>query len=162
MCTVDWNAFGTWAIASLTLLTLLYLRSYVRDTSKLASIASDQLESSQQPFVAFYFSTDPKDRTRILLKNVGSGPALNGSWIRFTANGTSGPASFSYLESHWEDPNPMVVDHSNFLEQFANSRVEMTYESLSGKRYRTIGTLVLVLETGRNKLALKFEEVTEK
>jgi hypothetical protein len=154
MCIIDWNALGTWAIALLTLLTLINLRIYVRDTASLAQTAKRELEASQRPIIAIYFQTPGK----IYMRSVSSGVAFNVRWYRMEADGKSVPHTTVFLENRAPVLEIFIGD-AIFFEQFGESKVDVLYDSLSGTCYQTTAKIVAQPQTGAQNMELSFREI---
>ena len=104
MC-VDWSkveaiattvgAGATVFLAALTVPNLIMLWRYVRDTKRLAETASEQLESSQTPFVVLMVETSSNYSVVSRLENQGGGPAMNVTgWMEWPT-GEKAPFAFS-------------------------------------------------------------------
>lgn len=63
-------------LAIATVLTLIVLFGYARDTEKIAKNSYEQIESSLKPFVALV-EREPSHSSNWSIKNIGKGPALN-------------------------------------------------------------------------------------
>jgi hypothetical protein len=114
--------------------SVLILRKYAFDTTKIADASVSQLEQSQTPFVTPVMRLDPPD-DGWGLENQGFGPAINGQ-LSFVQHGP---------QIH---PLPCLAPgarftgiHSLFHTLVGNQGgVEIQYESLSGRKYRTFVT----------------------
>jgi hypothetical protein len=130
-CTIDWTALGTWAIAFLTLLTLIKVAQYVTATNKLVRLSQQQNESSIAPFIALM---RPEGRGDQLI-NQGKGPAIN---IRYVLHGKSMAP---------KDPISSSLSPGDFVEISSLSQhyngwdykqgLEVVYESLTHTVYFT-------------------------
>jgi hypothetical protein len=122
------------AIVGLTLATLLVLRDYAADTKTIAKASLAQIENAQKPFLVLL--SKPQELGRHgggwAVENQGFGPAIN---IRHSDPGGGGEFR--------ESVRALARGAYIILEGF-NSHVMKTqgftaeYESLSGKRYRTV------------------------
>ena len=129
MCTIDWNAFGTWVLVLVTGFTFWKLIEYARDTRRIADRADDQLTELQNQGAAArrpYIEAPPQHRTGqyqdpdiITFANRGSGPLLN-----LTVSPAAGP----------EPPlhnNGSVGTDATFLAAFDKDAF-VTYQNLKG------------------------------
>jgi len=118
-----------------TIATFVALIFYVRDTRRIAKNSSDQIENSQMPFVVLAEQTGPERTCRWMIHNQGFGPAVNiyhNRWL-----GSAAPNMMTSTPPLASTQKNLVDDNS------ANIRTEkpgfvIEYESLSGKKYRTI------------------------
>jgi hypothetical protein len=89
------GAGATVFLAALTVPNLIMLWRYVRDTKLLAETASEQLESSQTPFVVLMVETSSDYSVVYRLENQGGGPAMNVTgWMEWPT-GEKAPFAFS-------------------------------------------------------------------
>jgi hypothetical protein len=138
MC-VDWSkieaiaatvgAGATVFLAALTVPNLIMLWRYVRDTKRLAETASEQLESSQTPFVVLMVETSSDYSAVYRLENQGGGPAMNVTgWMEWPT-GEKVPFAFSRALGRG--------GHSNFEGAHNYKQARIEYQSLGGWRYVT-------------------------
>ena len=121
------QAIATVGIAGLTLLTLIVLNGYAKDTKRIANSSVDQIENSQMPFLAL-IRTPEKDW---LVANQGYGAAIN---VCFRAYGGDTPKL--------ELPPIAAGAFSDKYAAFGNAagakrEMRLDYESLSGRKYAT-------------------------
>jgi hypothetical protein len=154
MCTIDWNAIASWltatatvSLAILTLLTLLKIQKYVKDTETIARTTSEQLRANQQPFVHLVQKRRDLDIDGTLhqninvwlLENKGPGTAINVTCpmpvagrmqsLSIGAIAPGGEHIFARRESRDD-----IYEHLNMRGFVAR------YESLGGDIYETIGS----------------------
>jgi len=120
------------AIAVVTTWTLIILRRYAADTKIIAKNSSEQIESAQMPFVVLVLGREASRPW--LLRNQGSGTALNIYFTRFVSQ--SSPPRMQWMTPLAPGQEIAVDRESALLTQESGFRVE--YESLSGKKYRTL------------------------
>jgi hypothetical protein len=136
MCDLsNWIQAGASAVlAFVTGWTLKVLRAYAADTKTLAINSSKQIENAQTPFVTLVTTTESERNSPWEIRNQGSGVGVNITYSRYMGEGNQplmqwttslGPGE-SYHVSR-EDGN--LTSESGF---------SVEYESLSGKRYRTV------------------------
>jgi hypothetical protein len=117
-------------LAFITGWTLRVLIGYAADTKAIAKNSSEQIESSQLPFIALVESGERGD-TPWAIKNLGKGPALNVSYSRVVNNSTA---------QHRVSPlAPSAAYHVTREDEdlSANDGFKVEYQSLSGRKYRT-------------------------
>jgi hypothetical protein len=124
------GALATLGLAVLAVPNLKFLRRYVTDTTRLAETASEQLESTQSPFVVLTKEESPNPifMTAYRLENQGSGPAINVTgWALYEDGERKTYYRASIEKSGFRDleASPLII----------NARFE--YESLSGRKYIT-------------------------
>jgi hypothetical protein len=123
-----------WILVVLTALTLIVLYGYAKDTKRIAKTGIEQLEKLQMPFVSLL--AKPAEPNRHgggwAIENQGTGPAIN---IRHSRpQGQDG----------WEPTvRTFAVGDFRIMENFdfnavRNREFIIEYESLSGKKYRTV------------------------
>jgi hypothetical protein len=122
-------------IVVLTAWTLRVLREYALDTKRIANDGASQPERAQMPYIAVCFG-EPEG---YFMQNQGFGPALNIRWV-FTADGSTRvhrdiPSLGVQMKrsAHNDISTCLVQQHQPF---------EISYQSLSGKSYETIVTIV--------------------
>ena len=151
MCTTDWNTIGTWitaitttALAVLTFLTLLKLRTYADDTARMADSANAQLlasaedrESYIRPVIAIGFTNQSKvyDANRLYLTNVGTGVAINIRWLR-AKDGAEENRHVPFMDNR-PHTGPVLASDLNDVVHYQNKILKVTYESLSGRLYES-------------------------
>ena len=110
--------------------SLVILKEYAADTKKIADASVRQLESSQAPFVTPVLTVDEGWR----LENQGVGPAINGT-MSFVQNGQQS-ISLPNLSAG------AILNLHNVLAPLVGNQggIEIQYESLSGRKYRTLVT----------------------
>jgi hypothetical protein len=128
------EAVAAFAVAVLTLLTLIVLKGYAADTKTIANASVSQTENAQKPFLALV--SKPENVVQRFpggwaLENQGFGTALN---IRHSE--PRGNAGWVYV-------TPLAKDTFHVLDTFdigvmLNHGFTAEYESLSGAKYRTV------------------------
>jgi hypothetical protein len=129
------QAGATIVLTGITGWTLKVLRDYAADTKRMAQSGVDQSENSQMPFVVLAEQTGPYRTCRWMIHNQGFGPAVNIYHSRWRAPAL--PTIMTSTPPLAPTEKTMVDDNS------ANIRTEkpgfiIEYESLSGKKYRTV------------------------
>ena len=134
----DWiQALAAVGIVVLTTWTLKVLRGYARDTKRLADDSASQTERAQMPFLA----VARKDGDGpYVVANQGFGPAINVLYRGYRGvaenEGKSTGSLFSLAPGgHSHDFNLIGTTFQ------CGKALEIEYESLSGKKYRTVVTL---------------------
>ncbi len=127
------QALAAICIVGLTLATLIVLKNYAADTKSIARASVSQLENSQMPFITVVLRPNPPDEGWGL-ENQGFGPAINGS-LSYVQNGRHTFAIPSLSSGS------RYNIHNAFAGVVGNQAgVEIQYESLSGRKYRTLIT----------------------
>jgi len=134
-----WNTLGVWVtaiataiLAILTFLTLRKLKQYAEDTTKLVDIGSKQLESSYRPLIVL---KEELVTGNLIMRNLGSGIAVNIKWDGIDNNGQMGTMTFPFLDHHTE--NSVTVHTLGQNHGFLQERIIISYKALSGKTYET-------------------------
>ena|ERR1700722_19661289 len=124
------------AIVGLTLATLLVLKDYAADTKTIAKASLAQVENAQRPFLVLL----PKPQELLqhgggwAIENQGFGPAIN---LRHSDTGGGGEFRENVRALGRGDFIILVGFDINVMR---NHDFTAEYESLSGKRYRTVVT----------------------
>ena len=124
---VSIEAWATVALAGLTLVTLIVLCVYARDTKKIARASVEQLENSQMPFITLSEQSDNISK----LQNQGVGVALNVQGLVYHRDETRYETIRENIGPGGTSRRSISVDSSNLR----NAR--FTYASLSGREYVT-------------------------
>jgi hypothetical protein len=126
----------SWILIGLTFLTLVVLVKYAYDTNQIAKASVLQTENSQMPFLAVAMRETVQDRQGgWAIGNQGFGPALNIRYSCYDANGAKQMRSTAPLAVGAE----YRAAHNDISEALRREReFEIEYESLSGRRYRTV------------------------
>ncbi len=126
-------------IVVLTIISLIVLRQYAADTRQIAEDSASQIERAQKPFLAL--TDKPKAGAAAydnwFLENQGFGPALN---IRCSRHFRDGPSETLFM-------SPIAAGAERHIEletarQAQTLGFRADYESLSGRKYATILTVV--------------------
>jgi len=117
----------------ITFWTLIVLRRYAADTKTIAANSSQQIESSQMPFITLIM----KD-TGWAMKNQGCGTAINIFYTRFVAEDKPPLNQWMTPMAPGEDLRVERND-ANYIDK---DGFMISYESLSGKKYRTTTTML--------------------
>jgi hypothetical protein len=127
-----------WLLLILSFLTLLVLIKYAYDTSQIAKASISQTENSQMPFLAVAMRETMQDRQGgWAIENQGFGPAINIRYSLYDANGAKQWRLTASLAKGAE----YRAAHNEISEALRQGReFEIEYESLSGRRYRTVVT----------------------
>lgn len=130
-------------IAAVSLLvsvvTLVFLVSYVRATRRIASASLEQVEASFRPAIAVEsgpggISASP------LLKNIGKGPAMEIEW---SIPNSVFKGKISFLEPtiarslQLAEGGPKALTNAAMKGDQDKASIECTYRSISGKWYRS-------------------------
>jgi len=125
------QALAAAGLVVMTFLTLIVLKRYAADTKTIAENSSRQVESSQMPFIALV-QREPGHSSNWAIKNQGFGPAINIQYTRFVRE-KEPPLS------QWVTPLAPSEQYSVENKDVAiEGGFKVDYESLSGKKYRTI------------------------
>ena len=129
----EWiQALAALGIVFLTARTLIVLRGYAADTHHLANHSALQIENAQMPFLAI--TRNQGGQGEWVIANQGFGPAVNVTYHGFTK------------DEKPEQPNPVHTIAPREVVGFANHFIRsnrdfvVDYESLAGKKYRSIVT----------------------
>lgn len=125
------EALAAAAIVVLTYRSLVVLKEYATDTKAISRASASQTEDAQKPFLVLLTKYRSKGDVWTV-ENQGFGPAIN---IRHSEVGGSGGFT--------ENVNPLAKGEYVFLDAFEinvmrNHVFIVEYESLSGKKYRTV------------------------
>jgi hypothetical protein len=154
MCVItDWivagSGFGGVVIAGFS---LAYLIKYVEATRRQVEVSQNQLEATMQPIVVVTEEKESGGITSIGIRNVSSVPALNVTY-----------QTYGELNSPQSQRIPVFTNvmslsggrlqHFIIFKQLSreSTSFDVEYESVSGRRYRTIGewdkelTLILTI-----------------
>lgn len=138
LCTVNFpswiEALSAFAVAVLTLLTLIVLREYAADTKTIANASVLQTENAQKPFLVLLLKPQEVGRHAggWALENQGFGPAIN---VRHSDAGGSG--RFRENVRALARGDFLFLENLN-IEVMRNQVFTAEYDSLSGARYRTV------------------------
>jgi hypothetical protein len=127
---LNWiQAIAAACVVGLTWKTLVVLRGYATDTSKLARDSASQVERSQMPFLTIV-NTNDKGYS---IQNQGYGPALNIMYSGFSDKGVPFSHPMTSLAA-----GAVSSVHAEFDITFRqHMEFAIDYASLSGFRYRT-------------------------
>ena len=129
-----------WIIVALTFITLLVFFRYAYDTYRIAKTSVAQREDSLTPFLAVAMRENTIERQGgWAIQNQGFGPALNISYSRYDNNGIEGKRWMASLAKDAEYRSA----HDDIANAFAHDwQFTITYESLSGKQYKTTARII--------------------
>jgi hypothetical protein len=127
------QAIATAGIVILTLLTLIVLLGYARDTKRIAQASVDQLDNAQMPFLAVRQEENVAGQVAgWVLDNQGSGPAINISY-KYNHNGRE-----VVREMHCLGPRTPRSIQNDFANATGSPQgFSIRYESLAKKPYET-------------------------
>jgi hypothetical protein len=132
----EWiQAIATVAILPLTVWSLLILKKYAADTKRIADDSASQVERSYVPFLAVITKPIPgaSKNENWFLENQGFGPALNIVRIRHFPDSNSQMLAESPIGAR----SDVRIDRFT-ADGFNQHGFTAEYESLSGKKYRTV------------------------
>ena len=128
----EWiQAVAALGIAALTLMTLTVLKKYAVDTRRLADDSASQVERAQMPFLAVVRNNEHRDW---VIVNQGFGPAIKVAYHGFTGDGK--PDQSNPVQTL----APGEVASAPIHLMNVNNNFDIDYESLAGKKYRSIVT----------------------
>ena len=135
VCWTNWiQAVAAICLVGISGWTLYVLIGYARDTKTIAGNSVKQNENSQMPFIALVEDKEPGHSSKWLITNQGFGPALNISYSRCV--GSDKPPFLQPLPPL--APSELYRVENADAELAASVGFEVNYESLSGKKYRTL------------------------
>jgi hypothetical protein len=122
-------------LAVVTTWTLIVLRRYAADTKLIADNSALELESSQTPFISLIEGDMVQGWGPWKLKNQGNGVAINVRYSRHVA--ANQPLQMTGVTPLAPGESRSVSVESAVIFNGGETPFTITYESLSGKKYRT-------------------------
>jgi hypothetical protein len=133
-----WHAFWLWVYynaqtvqAACAVAGVLGLAIYAYDTRRLRLAAERQIESTIRPVIVIAIADDKK----YYFVNYGPGPALNVRWTYYRIGGNE-------IKARTAIETGVKYDFGDsFSIIYVDPKLEVEYESTSGKRYVTSATM---------------------